>query len=90
MITKTALVTGISRVIEPVFARELAKEKEAYTVACVTRNEEKDKRLVDGPVENHHNITANLTDIDPLNKVSQDIRTPHYSLLVNITRYGMN
>jgi short-subunit dehydrogenase len=87
MKTKTALVTGASSGIGYVFAKELAKE--GYTVTCVARNEEKLKNLVDSLGGNHRYITADLTDINQLNKVSQDILDTGYSLLVNNAGYGM-
>ncbi len=82
-----ALVTGASRGIGRVFARELAKM--GYSVTCVARNEEDLHTLVNELGNGHRYIKADLTDEDQLTMVLQDVKDAEYSLLINNAGYGI-
>jgi len=84
---KTALVTGASSGIGYVFAKELAKQ--GYLVTGVARNEKKLKDLISQIGKNHRYIVADLADDEQLDRVSKDIISEQYTLLINNAGYGM-
>ena len=84
---RRALVTGASKGIGYVFARELAKE--GYIVTCVARNEEKLQRLVKELGRGHRFIRSDLTNKNDIAKITQDIETTRYNLLINNAGYGI-
>jgi short-subunit dehydrogenase len=84
---RTALVTGASRGIGRVFARELAAA--GYAVTCGARSRDRLEALVRELGSGHRVLAADLSDPGQLRQVVLDVERSAYGLLVNDAGYGM-
>lgn len=85
---KKALITGASGGIGLEIARQLAAQN--YLLTLVARSEDKLKEVVAGlKTEGHSILVADLTNKNDLQKVTEQLRTGHYDLLINNAGAGI-
>jgi short-subunit dehydrogenase len=87
-VEKKALVTGASEGIGREFVLQL--EKEGYAVTAVARNEIRLQELMKELKGTGHSYRiADLSSTKDLQKVSQELESEHYDLLINNAGFGV-